>query len=306
MGVCDHVHVLDFGGCIASGTPAEVRADPARGRRLPRRPSAVVSGDDVAPRASTAACTAGYDGVPSCTTSTSRWRPARWSRCSGANGAGKTTTLLTISGLVPALGGTDAGRSATSRTERRRVRPPACGSLARGGLAHVPEDRGLFFDLTVAENLRLGRRARRRRGRRSTEVARVVPGARAAARPQGRPAVGRRAADARAAPGPSIGRPRLLLVDEMSLGPGADHRRAAAPGPAPRSPTRPAPASSWSSSTSRSRSRSPTAPRSSARAASPSPAPARSSSPAPTSSKPATSATDGPPNSDTCLLASTA
>ena len=66
----------------------------------------------------------------------------------GANGAGKTTTLRAISGLLrPASGtvrlsGQDlAGASPTAR--------------ARLGLAHVPPDRGIFFGLTVAEHFRL-------------------------------------------------------------------------------------------------------------------------------------------------------
>ena len=67
----------------------------------------------------------------------------------GANGAGKTTTLLTTSGINPILDGDIRlfGRSLKGR------RPHL---IAREGLAHVPEDRSLFFQLTVAENLRLG------------------------------------------------------------------------------------------------------------------------------------------------------
>ncbi|HWL46044.1 MAG TPA: ABC transporter ATP-binding protein [Ilumatobacter sp.] len=67
----------------------------------------------------------------------------------GPNGAGKTTTLLTASALNPILAGDIRvfGESVAGR------RPHV---LARGGLAHVPEDRSLFFQLTVAENLRLG------------------------------------------------------------------------------------------------------------------------------------------------------
>lgn len=67
----------------------------------------------------------------------------------GPNGAGKTTTLLTTSGINPILDGDIRlfGRSLKGR------RPHL---IAREGLAHVPEDRSLFFQLTVAENLRLG------------------------------------------------------------------------------------------------------------------------------------------------------
>ena len=66
----------------------------------------------------------------------------------GPNGAGKTTTLLTTSALNPILSGDIKvfGKSIKGR------RPHL---VARDGLAHVPEDRSLFFQLTVRENLRL-------------------------------------------------------------------------------------------------------------------------------------------------------
>ncbi len=69
----------------------------------------------------------------------------------GRNGAGKSTTLKTIMGLVRAASGTVAflGRS----IERL---PPY--QIARMGLGYVPEDRRVFADLTVAENLEVGRR----------------------------------------------------------------------------------------------------------------------------------------------------
>jgi branched-chain amino acid transport system ATP-binding protein len=69
----------------------------------------------------------------------------------GANGAGKTTTLRAVSGLVHALGGTIRYLG----EDLARVSPSA---RARLGIAHVPESRGLFFGLTVAEHFRLGYR----------------------------------------------------------------------------------------------------------------------------------------------------
>jgi branched-chain amino acid transport system ATP-binding protein len=72
----------------------------------------------------------------------------------GPNGAGKTTTLRAISGLlrpmagVIRVGGADiAGRSPTAR--------------ARLGIAHVPEGRGVFFGMTVGEHFRIGYRGER-------------------------------------------------------------------------------------------------------------------------------------------------
>ena len=66
----------------------------------------------------------------------------------GPNGAGKTTTLLTMSGLLPVLAGRVAVLGAV-------VRAGATATLARRGLAHVPQDRCLFSGLTVREHLRL-------------------------------------------------------------------------------------------------------------------------------------------------------
>ena len=67
----------------------------------------------------------------------------------GPNGAGKTTTLLTVSGLVPIISG-------DIRVSGRSVKGRRPHLIAREGLAHVPEDRSLFFQLTVRENLKLG------------------------------------------------------------------------------------------------------------------------------------------------------
>lgn len=72
----------------------------------------------------------------------------------GANGAGKTTTLRAVSGLVHPMQGSIhfQGR------DLARVQPSARAKL---GIAHVPENRGLFFGLTVAEHFRLGYRGER-------------------------------------------------------------------------------------------------------------------------------------------------
>jgi branched-chain amino acid transport system ATP-binding protein len=70
----------------------------------------------------------------------------------GANGAGKTTTLRAISGTVRRTGDLVFGGKALPH------RPEA---TAKAGIAHVPEGRGTFSDLTVWENLRLGAYTRR-------------------------------------------------------------------------------------------------------------------------------------------------
>jgi ABC-type branched-subunit amino acid transport system ATPase component len=69
----------------------------------------------------------------------------------GANGAGKTTTLRAVSGFVHPM----QGAIRFLGVDLRRVQPSA---RARLGIAHVPENRGIFFGLTVAEHFRLGYR----------------------------------------------------------------------------------------------------------------------------------------------------
>jgi branched-chain amino acid transport system ATP-binding protein len=68
----------------------------------------------------------------------------------GRNGAGKSTTLKSIMGLVPPAAG-------TIRFLDRDIvgRPPH--AIAQMGLGYVPEDRRIFADLTVMENLEVGR-----------------------------------------------------------------------------------------------------------------------------------------------------
>jgi branched-chain amino acid transport system ATP-binding protein len=68
----------------------------------------------------------------------------------GRNGAGKSTTLKAIVGLLPP----DAGEI---RFEGRRIDGMQPFQIARLGLGYVPEDRRIFTDLTVAENLEVGR-----------------------------------------------------------------------------------------------------------------------------------------------------
>jgi branched-chain amino acid transport system ATP-binding protein len=91
----------------------------------------------------------GYNGVPVVRGLNLRVEEGEVVALLGPNGAGKTTTLLTTSALVPILDG-DIRVMGTSVNGRRPH------LVAREGLAHVPEDRSLFFQLTVRENLKLG------------------------------------------------------------------------------------------------------------------------------------------------------
>lgn len=74
----------------------------------------------------------------------------------GPNGAGKSTTLHAIMGLVPAHEG-------DVRLAGRSIRGKAPETVARSGVALVPEGRRIFGELTVEENLRLGSSGRRSR-----------------------------------------------------------------------------------------------------------------------------------------------
>jgi branched-chain amino acid transport system ATP-binding protein len=73
----------------------------------------------------------------------------------GANGAGKTTTLRAVCGMVRTEG--------EIRFAGRRIDGAATEDIVRLGIAHVPDGRGTFVNLTVEENLRLGAYVRRDR-----------------------------------------------------------------------------------------------------------------------------------------------
>jgi branched-chain amino acid transport system ATP-binding protein len=72
----------------------------------------------------------------------------------GRNGAGKSTTLKSIMGLLPPRGG-------EIRFDGRRIEGLQPYQIARLGLGYVPEDRRIFTDLTVMQNLEVGRRTPR-------------------------------------------------------------------------------------------------------------------------------------------------
>jgi branched-chain amino acid transport system ATP-binding protein len=74
----------------------------------------------------------------------------------GANGAGKTTTLRALSGLIR--------REGDIRLRGKPIGALSTEEIARLGVAHVPDGRGTFTDLTVEENLRLGAYVRSDKG----------------------------------------------------------------------------------------------------------------------------------------------
>jgi branched-chain amino acid transport system ATP-binding protein len=129
----------------------------------------------------------------------------------GANGAGKTTTLRAISGTVARSGKlVFAGKPLRASAE----------SVARRGITHVPEGRGIFGDLTVWENLQMGaylRRDRRAVARDIEHITEELPWFRDRRNQQAGTLSGgeqQMLALARA----RLTRPKLILLDEPSLG----------------------------------------------------------------------------------------
>jgi branched-chain amino acid transport system ATP-binding protein len=130
----------------------------------------------------------------------------------GSNGAGKTTTLRAISGLLPI-------RAGHVEFEGARLDGLSSAQIVGRGIAHVPEGRQLFPTLTVRDNLELGSRDadRRRRDEALALVFSLFPRLRERERQlagtlsggeQQMCAIGRGL----------MARPRLLLLDEPSLG----------------------------------------------------------------------------------------
>jgi branched-chain amino acid transport system ATP-binding protein len=132
----------------------------------------------------------------------------------GPNGAGKTTLLRTIAGLLKDQPKKGTIRFAGQDIERR---PPE--RVANLGIVYVPEDRGLFRELTVEENLTLGLWGRRDGGvpQDLASVHRMFPILRERARQDAETLSGgeqQMLALARA----MLRRPKLLMLDEPSLG----------------------------------------------------------------------------------------
>ncbi len=213
--VCDEVAVLDAGRVVAHGPPADVRADPVVARAWLGTGAGTASRPERQATTSRpavldlSAMSTGWGGVASVHALDLTVSEGELVALLGANGAGKTSTLLAISGFLGLLGGAVRvfGQPVVARPDL----------MARRGVAHAPQDRGVLAGLTVAEQLRLaaGGGAAGRSG--VTAALDRIPALRPLLGRTGRLLSG--GEQQQVSLGRAIAaRPRLLLVDELSVG----------------------------------------------------------------------------------------
>jgi ABC-type branched-subunit amino acid transport system ATPase component len=238
MGVCDRVAVLDFGHKIADGTPEEVSTDAeviraylgtGSERQVSSAPGAtgveeVSDAVQIAARAKADTEPAGaildvhelsvsYGSVRAVRGVSLRVAAGEVVALIGANGAGKTTILSALSGLVRPTAG-------TAQFDGLDLTTAKASAIVRHGLVHVPEGREILGRQTVLENLELATWARRDRAAASAQIASVM---------KRFPILGERRhmragtlsggeAQMLAIARGLLGKPRLLLLDEPSLG----------------------------------------------------------------------------------------
>ena len=176
MGICERIAVLDFGATIAEGTPQAIRNDPKvleaylgepeqpQTSDTPPRPAGpVVVG--ARPLLAVRNLEVRYGHRLAVQNATLDVQEGEIVTLLGANGAGKSSTLRAISGMASYRG--------EIAFEGRDLRNWPTERIAAGGIGHVPEGRGIFGNLTVMENLRLGAWTRRDRAEIAASLAKA-------------------------------------------------------------------------------------------------------------------------------------
>jgi len=162
LGFSQRVTVMNQGEVLMTGAPADVRAD----RRVQELytgtgtpPVTGRAGGDAAgrPVLTFAGVNTFYGKSHILNDASLDVRDGEIVALLGRNGAGKSTLLRTLAGLVPAASG-------TIEYEGRNIAGLPAPDIARMGIGYVPQGRGLFAGMTVAENLSLGRLARKTDG----------------------------------------------------------------------------------------------------------------------------------------------
>ncbi|TMH66197.1 MAG: ATP-binding cassette domain-containing protein, partial [Betaproteobacteria bacterium] len=216
MGISDTVVVLDAGVVIAAGAPAEVQRDPAvrkayLGEQTARAIAPRAAAEPGAPYLQVGRLAAGYGAEPVLKGVELQVRERELVAVLGANGAGKSTLMRALSGLLrPVQGGIAFGGEDITGLPAHKVVPL--------GLVLVPEGRQVFPELSVLHNLELG--AFRRKDAAATDIETMLDRF-----PRLRERLHQRAgllsggeqqmlAIARGL----MGRPKMLLLDEPSLG----------------------------------------------------------------------------------------